>query len=159
VLACGLAAFACGNTGTGGLGGTGGGATATDLQQLCASRCARNERCGSPDPSCQNNCANDIQHPGNIRKDFIDAYASCLDQLACDLSDDSCLEQAVNAVNPNWQQDALFNECTTRRAACQSFTDDICAAALYFTDAARERLRECLNLDCAAISACLDDLA
>jgi len=157
VLAWSLAAFACGSTGTGG--GGGGGATATDLEQLCASQCARGERCGSPDPSCGTNCANDIQHPENIRKDFIDAYGTCLDQLACDTIADSCLEQAVNALNPNWQQDALFNECATRQNTCQSFTDDICAAALYFTEAARERLRDCINLDCNAISMCLDDLS
>jgi len=160
VFACGLGALACGNTGSGGrLGGSGGGATATDLDQLCASQCARQERCGSPDPSCVDNCANDIQHPENIRKDFIDAYDACIDQLACGTASDACLEQAANVVNPTWQQDTLHNDCLMRQDTCQSFSDDICGAAIYFTESARQRLRSCLSLDCAAISMCLNDLS
>jgi hypothetical protein len=159
VCACGLGAFACSNTGSGGLGDTSGGATAGDVGDLCATRCARNERCGSPDPTCQDNCGNDLQHPENYRADVIDAFTACLASLACDMNDDSCLEQALNTVTPNWQQDALLNECSTRHDACQSsFSDDFCAAAVYFTETGRQRLRECINLDCAAISACLQGL-
>jgi hypothetical protein len=78
------------------------------------------------------------------------------------MSDDECALQAVNAIDPNWQQSPLLQRCYARQDECSTspdgFSDDVCIGAIAGTESAKQQLGACLDGECTTIDACIDNL-
>ena len=151
-----VALSACGGSSEGG-GGSAAGATQADIESVCNSICDRGERCGSSDSDCVMECLEDITNPGNIRKDFVSSYRSCIESSSCDADEDDCLAEVAGKLDPNWQTNPLLTRCQTRTQECDA-SDDDCQGAIFFTSAAQQKLEECLDLSCNAVGECLRNL-
>jgi hypothetical protein len=125
----------------------------------CAAHAAWEKRCDAEQPYWgETECLeNNWQY---VRDQFLDAMNDCFETLACDASDDRCEEAGLKAIGITDEQDvaddAAFHACLDRTHAC-SVLDDYCVAVVAYTDEGREKLADCLDLDCSRLEACLRD--
>ncbi len=158
--------------------------------RLCASGLDRQERCGDLEASeratQEAECVAEVDPAHALSCVFIDSYTTCLDQLDCDTSDDTCMTEGFLAAEPEGWDVALLRECiagtvtdavrceaaiggstTTcldRRQECidqssdssSPFTDDRCFSLAALTDEAVQTALECLPLACDQIEDCLE---
>jgi len=138
--------------------------TAQDAENYCDARCNRTGRCnGSPPaPDCRTSCVEDLgQSTQHARRDFVRHLTSCIAQLPCDDSIDTCRESAAEAIGAGPADIAAspeVRECLERQSVCGTFKDDTCNALLLLVSSSRKAALSCLEQDCAAISACLDPI-
>lgn len=123
----------------------------------CGAHAAWEERCDAEQPYWgETECLEtDWQ---DVRAQVVGAMVDCFETLDCDASDDRCEAEGLEAIGitdeQDVQDDALFQSCLERTHAC-SVLDDYCVAVVAFTDAGREKLADCLDLECSQLAACL----
>jgi len=154
-------------------GSSGGAATPTEIQSLCDAQCARRARCnppatGSSDGAvpCSTSCVQDLGHLAeNVRGDITRALTACHDALACGVSDDGCLTQAVVATGQS--PDAQINSqdvqmCLSKHEACAgtsgSFSDDLCGTMIALIPSKRAELARCFDGPCELVPPCIDPI-
>ncbi len=153
-----IPALACSGTSAGSASSVG--ATPAEVLRLCDAQCQRQERCDPQDvdPQCVASCTGKLDHPENLRSDFLTRLASCTASLPCERKDDDCTDEAVRAIDPNAESNPLLLRCQAIQDECGGFSDDACVGAVFFTDAARQALADCLERPCEAVGACVQAL-
>ena len=162
------AALACssGDDGDNGTGGPAGEASsAEEVQTLCTARCARSARCSGDGGvvedamQCGSTCDADLGTlAGRVRADAIAVMTDCLDALTCDVSDDSCLGEALISVGAN-AQTPIVVQCQAKEDECQGtpgdFSDDICATLALLIESEKTAASRCLERPCTEVLSCL----
>jgi hypothetical protein len=151
-----LAAQACG--GSAGSAEPGDPASESLLLTACEALCDKRSECRgeAPDDEPCSECVDDPPLMGVFRQDFVQSVLECIEGLACDESDDACVDQAIEAV-PD-ASPAVFTRCQVIKDGCTNIGDDTCKLAIAFTDAARERFDACLDEGCPRVAECIDGL-
>jgi hypothetical protein len=165
-------ALACSSGEKDGDGGNGGGgpaeepSSAEQIQSLCTSQCAHVARCSASDggvgtdaPPCDSECNAELGTlAGRVRADAIAIITECFDSLSCDVSDDTCLGQALEAVGADINTPIVM-QCLTKEDECQGtpgdYRDDICATMALLTDSEKAAASRCLERACSEILSCL----
>jgi hypothetical protein len=143
----------------------GGSSPDDSVEALCRATCERKDRCGTLPPgqtkdACFNACKTEGDKVAkNYRPGFLSDLTSCEPGLACDQSDDLCLNQAMAGLNPNWTTDPELQACVQQAKTCNAggagFSDDYCAGLIFLTADTANVVRQCLTLACGSVRACL----
>jgi hypothetical protein len=135
-----------------------------DLAETCAASCDQQARCET-DPelvqtpeACRAECEDEAPPPELFRRVFVQSLGDCFAGLDCDTSDDSCVGVALADVDPNFATAPLGSQCLEVQNECGGFSDDLCTYAIAFTPDGQARFEDCLNLECDAVAACLQEL-
>jgi len=118
-------------------------------------------RCGlaAGGAACIASCVTSAGNPAAYLAVALDAAAACYRSVACTAPPSTCSEQSLIAVDPQWQQEALFTTCTAKAAQCNAagasqFSNDNCVYAVITIEATQAALATCFAGDCAAFASC-----
>jgi hypothetical protein len=93
---------------------------------------------------------------------YIEAAADCFSSLPCERSDDACTSAGFAALGieseEDLERDAELQRCVDLAHACDEVSEDFCFFFAVFTGPGRRQAAACLELDCAAASACFEQL-
>jgi hypothetical protein len=153
------AALGCGSDGPGT-----GPLSQSDAQDVCGDICTHEETCGTLGgdtvASCTSECVDDVGG-GGYRADVVTDTASCLANLDCGASADTCY-----ACTPTSAHDRYESACRDKLATCgagQSDIDSQCDASdddiCILTPAVMDAARACFDKDCAMIDECIGQVA
>jgi hypothetical protein len=144
------------------------------MEAVCRADCEFLSRCGkgatTPGSdasaadiyaSCMASCSSGGS--GVYKPGVLTSMATCFAGLTCSQHDDSCLLQALETQNPDWQNDASYQACLARDAECEnagmsSFLDDDCVLLFLAAEQTVSAMKACLARPCAEIRDCLSGL-
>ncbi len=141
---------------------------ADQASKVCDAHLAWSQRCASQQPLPpgepywgESECLDDPWR--YMQQRFIDAYTVCLGSLSCDSSDDTCADAGFRAIGietaADVESDALASRCFQLAEQCSDMSDDACLYFVAFTEAGRNAIAPCLDLECSQIGFCLHNFA
>lgn len=144
--------------------GGAGGADASDpgeLEAVCQDACAHAAGCGwvTDAESCAAECAASVDM---FRVDALLLQWMCLGELACETDNpgETCYVESAAELEAHAVHEQYHADCTAAGTACGGLPGDVCAVdgVIMFSDTyMEEQVMPCLELECAALSACLEE--
>ncbi|MEM9194436.1 MAG: hypothetical protein AAGF12_34985 [Myxococcota bacterium] len=128
-------------------------------QAFCSADIARDTRCGEmPEEMAECVAENACTFDQLIRPDAVTAVAACIQNLACNTSDDDCFRAPGLGIAPTPGADAFETACTMRRQECGgTFSDDFCSFDIGSTQTIAAA-QACVTMPCDQIDGCFDGL-
>lgn len=142
--------------------------TAAQAEELCEAVCAQEESCeaGSGGAACVTSCADEL---GAFRGDLASVSLECQADLACGVSDDTCIPASCT---PTAAHVSYETACRAKLTECGAGAEDVNTAcevdytepeapgfACLFSTETLQQLDACFDLaDCAAAEACFSDV-
>jgi hypothetical protein len=135
-------------------------------ETACVALCDYELRC--PDPAltspsrdeCITSCRANSGTAPVYRKDVVDVLVGCYPTLACDVDNDTCINQAAFSSGAN---DPGVRACLARHEDCDatgtSFWDDLCPVRLLLITSAQGAFDLCMSKACGEIEACINAVA
>jgi len=124
----------------------------------CAAKTNRANSCetGTVD---QADCKQEqICYDNAIRAEDRDGILRCVATRACNSGDDRCIEEPAKKYATDPTVSAFITSCNGKRMSCGGgFTDDFCSILFgVLSDAARTKIKACIDLPCAEVGDCFD---
>jgi hypothetical protein len=154
-----LALAGCGSSDPTSDAGEQGGGPASDalLQAVCQAECDFFVRCGevaaSDGATCVSRCVTGSGNPSAYRADALQLTATCYQNAQECVDPEACIDQSIAALNPQWQQDTVYQACAAKAAECDT-SEDNCTSAIVTTNTTRAALSACFAGTCEALPAC-----
>ena len=152
--------FACGGATTS---ATEEGPTTQDMERLCDITCRYQERCNPravPASQCSPSCIEkSVKFAAHARRDFAQAYASCLSELECDAETDACSREAADAIGETAAGAPDVQACRVKEATCvdaRDFDNGVCDNLPFLRASSRSQMARCFLGSCEAVSACIE---
>ena len=126
--------------------------------EWCTAYDDRDARCGDTPSETVDECRRspDAQCLAQaLRPDLASPMVACLNDLACDTSDDGCYSAEGLGAEPSSAAIAFRDRCLAKRETCGNFSDDYCFLDIV-DDATVAASDACLDDACDEVGDCLD---
>jgi hypothetical protein len=138
--------------------------TLDSFEPICQAQLELLARCSgtspSADPTYVSNCIKNGGNPSYYRADAFQMILTCYQTTQPCATPETCVHEAMAALNPQYQTDDGYSACAAKIAECQappyrmSLGIALCSATIITTDATRASLKPCFTGPCEELVAC-----